>query len=71
MEPRFPLHGDKLRQGFSDTFEWIRNNTDESTVLATLYDPMYYLYTRRRRSNPVYISQEHTFIRMITPPSLM
>lgn len=39
-------------QGFSETFEWIRNNTDESTVLATLYDPMYYLYTRRRLIQP-------------------
>ena len=35
-------------QGFSETFEWIRNNTDESTILATDYDPMYYLYTGRR-----------------------
>jgi hypothetical protein len=34
-------------QGFSETFEWIRNNTDESTIIATINDPMYYLYTHR------------------------
>jgi hypothetical protein len=39
-------------QGFSETFEWIRNNTDESTILATAYDPMYYLYTGRRSIQP-------------------
>jgi hypothetical protein len=39
-------------QGFTETFEWIRNNTDESTILATVYDPMYYLYTGRRSIQP-------------------
>jgi hypothetical protein len=39
-------------QGFSETFEWIRNNTDESAVLATVFDPMYYLYTGRRSIQP-------------------
>jgi len=39
-------------QGFSETFEWIRINTDESTILATPYDPMYYLYTGRRTIQP-------------------
>jgi hypothetical protein len=39
-------------QGFSETFEWIRNNTDESTVLATVRDPMFYLYTGRRAVQP-------------------
>jgi hypothetical protein len=39
-------------QGFSETFEWIRSNTDESTILATPYDPMYYLYTGRRSIQP-------------------
>jgi hypothetical protein len=39
-------------RGFSETFEWIRNNTDESTILATNYDPMYYLYTGRRAIQP-------------------
>jgi hypothetical protein len=39
-------------QGFSETFEWIRNNTDQSTILATAFDPMYYLYTGRRAIQP-------------------
>jgi hypothetical protein len=39
-------------QGFSETFEWIRNNTDQSTILATGFDPMYYLYTGRRAIQP-------------------
>jgi hypothetical protein len=39
-------------QGFSETFEWIRNNTHESAVLATVFDPMYYLYTGRRSIQP-------------------
>jgi hypothetical protein len=39
-------------QGFSETFEWIRNNTDESAILATVYDPMYYLYTGRLSIQP-------------------
>jgi hypothetical protein len=39
-------------QGFSETFEWIRNNTDESAILATSYDPMFYLYTGRRSIQP-------------------
>jgi hypothetical protein len=39
-------------QGFSETFEWIRNNTQESAVVATLFDPMYYLYTGRRSIQP-------------------
>ena len=39
-------------QGFSETFEWIRSHTDDKTVLATFYDPMYYLYTGRRAIRP-------------------
>ncbi|MGB7947981.1 MAG: hypothetical protein WCH75_09900 [Candidatus Binatia bacterium] len=39
-------------QGFSETFEWVRNNSGESTILATAYDPMYYLYTGRRAIQP-------------------
>ena len=39
-------------QGFSETFEWIRTNTEASTFVATLYDPMYYLYTGRRSIQP-------------------
>jgi hypothetical protein len=38
--------------GFSEAFDWIRKNTDETTVLATVYDPMYYLYTGRRAIRP-------------------
>jgi hypothetical protein len=41
-------------QGFSETFDWIRNNTDELTILATVYDPMYYLYTGRRSIQPAF-----------------
>jgi hypothetical protein len=39
-------------QGFSETFEWIRSHTDDKAVLATFYDPMYYLYTGRRAIRP-------------------
>ena len=39
-------------RGFSETFEWIRSHTDHETILATSYDPMYYLYTGRRAVQP-------------------
>jgi hypothetical protein len=39
-------------QGFSETFEWIRRHTDDKVVLATVYDPMYYLYTDRKAIRP-------------------
>jgi len=39
-------------RGFSETFEWIRYHTDDRTILATSYDPMYYLYTGRRAIQP-------------------
>jgi hypothetical protein len=39
-------------QGFSETFQWIRSHTDDKVVLATVYDPMYYLYTGRRAIRP-------------------
>jgi hypothetical protein len=38
--------------GFSEAFDWVRKNTDEATTLATVYDPMYYLYTGRRAIRP-------------------
>jgi hypothetical protein len=38
--------------GFSEAFDWIRKNTDEATVLATVYDPMYHLYTGRKAIRP-------------------
>jgi hypothetical protein len=31
---------------------WIKKNTDESAVLATAYDPAYYLYTGRLAITP-------------------
>jgi hypothetical protein len=39
-------------QGFSESFQWIRRHTDDKAVLATVYDPMYYLYTGRRAIRP-------------------
>jgi len=39
-------------RGFSETFEWIRSHTDDKTILATSYDPMYYLYTGRKAIQP-------------------
>ena len=39
-------------RGFSETFEWIRSHTGDKTILATSYDPMYYLYTGRRAIQP-------------------
>jgi hypothetical protein len=56
-------------QGFLETFEWVQNNTQESAVLATVFDPMYYLYRVGDRSNPVHITK-HTTIHM-AKPSLM
>jgi len=38
--------------GFTETFGWIRANTAASDVLATPYDPMYYLYTGRQGVRP-------------------
>ena len=38
--------------GFEETFTWIREQTPRDAVLATAYDPMYYLYTGRRAIRP-------------------
>ncbi len=38
--------------GFSETFSWIKKNTQEDDVLAAGYDPMYYLYTGRKAVRP-------------------
>jgi len=38
--------------GFTETFEWVRNHTNVGDVLATPYDPMYYLYTGRKGVRP-------------------
>jgi hypothetical protein len=38
--------------GFSETFSWIKKNTQKDDVLAAGYDPMYYLYTGRKAVRP-------------------
>ncbi len=38
--------------GFGETFSWIKQNTRSDDVLATAYDPMYYLYTGRKAVRP-------------------
>jgi hypothetical protein len=39
-------------QGFEESFAWVRRNTRPDSLLATGYDPMYYLYTDRRAIRP-------------------
>lgn len=51
--------------GFEETFAWVRENTEPDAVLATPYDPMYYLYTGRRGVRP-WIHRPHTYF---YPPS--
>ena len=38
--------------GFSETFSWVKQNTQEDDILAAAYDPMYYLYTGRKAVRP-------------------
>jgi hypothetical protein len=38
--------------GFEQTIAWIRENTQPGEVLATAYDPMYFLYTGRKAIRP-------------------
>jgi hypothetical protein len=38
--------------GFSESFSWVKQNTRTDDVLATAYDPMYYLYTGRKAVRP-------------------
>jgi len=38
--------------GFEETFAWIREHAPADALLATAYDPMYYLYTGRRAIRP-------------------
>ena len=48
-------HGFRHRtvgRGFGETFSWIKQNTRSDDVLATAYDPMYYLYTGRKAVRP-------------------
>lgn len=47
--------------GFAETFAWIRKHTKEGEVLATAYDPMYYLYTGRRTVRPWFHKPETYF----------
>lgn len=51
--------------GFEETFAWVRENTEPDAVLATPYDPMYYLYTGRRGVRP-WIHRPET---LFYPPS--
>lgn len=49
------LYGNRLPyawSGFEESFAWIRQNTRPDSLLATAYDPMYYLYTARRAVRP-------------------
>jgi hypothetical protein len=47
--------------GFVETFIWIKQHTGENDVLATAYDPMYYLYTGRRAVRPWFHKPETYF----------
>jgi hypothetical protein len=38
--------------GFTETFAWVRASTAANDILATAYDPMYYLYTGRQGVRP-------------------
>jgi hypothetical protein len=38
--------------GFEESFAWVRAHAAPEAVLATAYDPMYYLYTGRRAIRP-------------------
>ncbi|HWP22932.1 MAG TPA: hypothetical protein VNM15_01950, partial [Candidatus Binatia bacterium] len=49
------LYGNRLPyawRGFEESFAWVRGNTRPDSLLATAYDPMYYLYTDRRAIRP-------------------
>jgi len=49
------LYGRRLSyswHGFEESFAWIRAHTRPDALLATAYDPMYYLYTGRRAIRP-------------------
>jgi hypothetical protein len=48
-------------EGFTETFDWIKRNTDESAILATAYDPTYYLYTGRKAIRPGFHKPESYF----------
>ena len=49
------LNGNRLPYGwagFEESFAWLRAHAAADAVLATAYDPMYYLYTGRRAIRP-------------------
>jgi len=49
------LYGSRLPygwNGFEESFAWIRAHAKPDALLATAYDPMYYLYTGRRAIRP-------------------
>jgi hypothetical protein len=49
------LYGRRLPyawRGFEESFTWVRENTQPEALLATAYDPMYYLYTGRQAIRP-------------------
>jgi hypothetical protein len=47
--------------GFLETFDWIRSHTPNEELLATAYDPMYYLYTGRKAIMPTFHKPETFF----------
>jgi hypothetical protein len=49
------LYGNRVPyswDGFEESFAWIRTHVPADSLLATAYDPMYYLYTGRRAIRP-------------------
>lgn len=46
--------------GFTETFSWVRQHTRASDVIATAYDPSYYLYTGRQGVRP-WLHQPDTY----------
>jgi hypothetical protein len=52
---RIPAPAQRLEvhwPGFVETFAWLREQTTSDAVLASGFDPMYYLYTGRRGVRP-------------------
>jgi hypothetical protein len=51
------LYGNRIAyswSGFQETFAWIREHTPADALLATAYDPMYFLYTNRKAIRPAF-----------------
>ncbi len=73
----FAARLDYTWDGFEETFAWVRENTEPDAVLATPYDPMFYLYTGRRGVRP-WIHRPETYFYppwdpkpVIGPPDLV